>query len=201
MSFLPIATSGLRGPKSALLLVVLSLVLSGCSSVVSGVRSEPIKEDHSKRTFGTYVDDESIELKAKVNLKETDSGYKEGNINVKSYNGVVLLIGQISTVQLREQAAEIVSQLKNVRKVHNELTVGPSTSALSRINDSWLSTKVRSRLAVNDEVKTGPIKVITENAVVYLMGMVTRQQAEEVVEVVRRTGGIQKIVRVFEYLD
>ena len=200
MSFLPLPL-GSGAFRTACLLAALSLVLSACSSVVSGVRSEPIKENQSKRTFGTYVDDESIELKAKVNLKETDSGYKEGNVNVVSYNGVVLLVGQISTVQLRTQAAEIVSQLKNVRKVHNELVVGPSTSALARINDSWLATKVRSRLVVDDEVKKGPIKVITENAVVYLMGLVTRQEADEAVEVVRRTGGIQKIVRVFEYLD
>ncbi len=189
-------------PAPALLLLsLLALATSGCSTVVSSIRDEPIQDSPRERSLGTRIDDQSIELKAEVNLKESDPALASANINVVSYNGVVLLAGQVPSEGLRRQAAEIVGRIQNVRAVHNELTVGPSISWIARGNDTWLSSKVRSRLIFTDGVDAGPVKIVTEDRTVFLMGLISRSEADRVVATVQKTSGIRKIVRVFEYID
>ncbi len=156
--------------------------------------------DPSKRTPGVFIDDAVLEPMVKREIRRSDPGFKGSHLVVVSYNGVILLAGQVASEALRDKAAEVAQSLQRVRKVHNELTVGGPISLMARTNDSWLTTKVKSRLIVSDEAYGTKTKVVTENGVVYLMGLLTRAQADNAVKVTSQVYGVQKIVKVFEYL-
>jgi osmotically-inducible protein OsmY len=183
------------------LFITVAVLLTGCSTIIQSTTDKPLQEDYGKRTIGNVIDDEIIEVKAKVNIHETDPDLASSHIVVVSYNGVVLLAGQVSTGRLRDLAAETVKKIRNVRKVHNEITVSGPISIPARANDSWLTNKIKLRLFMNDTINSGRIKVVTENGVVYLLGLVTRREADLAVESVKRSYGIQRIVRIFEYID
>ncbi|MEM8499520.1 MAG: BON domain-containing protein [Pseudomonadota bacterium] len=176
-------------------------LLGACSSLISATRSGPIQEDYGKRSFGSFIDDGLIETKTRVNLKKADEQLKQAHIGVTSYNGVVLLAGQVPSAELRDLAGSVAGKIRNVKRVHNELAIAGPISLPARSNDSWLTTKVKSKLLASRTVKGRRIKVVTENGVVHLMGLVTRNEADEVVNVVKGTFGVQKIIRIFEYID
>ena len=120
---------------------------------------------------------------------------------VVSYNGNVLLAGQVASEDLSTQAENIASQVRHVRNVHNELQVVGSGSFLARTNDTWLTSKVKSRLLINGDAPGWRTKVVTENGVVYLMGLLTHAEADAVVAQVQKVYGVQKIVKIIEYID
>jgi len=167
---------------------LIGFVLSGCVN------------DPGRRTAGVVLDDEALEWVIKGEIKDSDPGFNGSHLVVVSYNGIVLLAGQVATEALREKAARVTQGLQRVRKVHNELTVSGPISLMARSNDSWLTTKVKSRLIVSDEANGAKTKVVTENGIVYLMGLLTREQADNAVKVAANVYGVQKIVKVFEYL-
>ena len=167
--------------------ILMAGLLAGCAS------------DPGKRTTGVVIDDEGLEWTVKREIRNSDPGFQGSHIVVVSYNRVVLLAGQVATEALRNKAADVAQGLQSVRKVHNELTVGGPTSLVARSNDTWLTTKVKSRLLWADEAYGRKTKVLTENGVVYLMGLLTREQADIAVQVTSQVYGVQKIVKVFEY--
>jgi osmotically-inducible protein OsmY len=169
------------------LAIILLLGTTGCRSTVDG--------DYSR------LDDDRNEAIALRNIKASHPGLADANISVTSYNGFVLITGQVNTPEQITQAGAAVSQMRNVRKVHNELVVAGPTTLLSRTNDRFLSTKVNKALLGSDEIDSSRIKVMTENGVVYLMGVVSRQEADLAVDAARQVYGIQKIVKVFDYLN
>lgn len=183
------------------LLLMASVFLSSCSSIVSATRKEPIGEDYGKRTTGAYVDDQLIETKAKVNLKKVDERFDKAQVKVDSYNGVVLLTGNVRDADMRDIATTTIQKIRKVRRVHNELEVSPPHSFGAKIGDAWLGTKVRTRFLFNNTIDSGRVKVITENGVIFLMGLVTHAEADNIVAVTQKAYGLQKIVRVFEYID
>ena len=168
------------------------LLLSACATF-SG--------DPRVRTPGVMWDDEWIEKVVEQEIRKAGSGFDSAHLSVVCYNGVVLLVGQVSSEQLRAQAGEITQNIPRVRRVHNELGVGGPISYMARTNDGVLTSKVKSKLVSAKGVPGRKIKVQTENGVVYLMGMVTREEADQAVESAKTAYGVQKIVRVFEYLD
>ncbi|HSG87735.1 MAG TPA: BON domain-containing protein [Pseudomonadales bacterium] len=176
--------------------------LGGCTTMLSAVApDEGIKEDPTDRTMGTLIDDEVLESFAAVNLRKAAPGLAESHLDVTSFNGVVLLTGQVRAEALRRQAEEVVLGLKNVRRVYNELEVAGPTSFLTRSSDTWITGKVKSLLVASDAVPGSDIKVVTENGIVYLMGLVTRADADAAAERTRNIGGVRKVVRIFEYVD
>ncbi len=181
------------------LMLCLSLI-SGCSSLISATSDGPIKDTPGKRTLGAAIDDQIIETKALVNIRAAHDDLKNARINAVSYNGILLLVGQVPTEATRKLAAETAAQIKRVRRVHNELVVTGKISFLAKSNDTWLSTKVKSKLALSDNIDSGRIQVVTENGIVYLLGIVSAQEADIATELVRQTNGVQRVVRVFEYL-
>lgn len=181
---------------TAFIIVWLTAVLSGgCSSLVSG----PIEENPGKRSLGAAIDDQIIETKAKVNIRAAHADLDRANFDAISYNGILLLVGQVPSEAVRTLAAQTAAKVKRVRRVHNELAVTGKTSFLVRANDGWISTKVRTRLALSDDLDSARIKVTTENGIVYLMGLVNAAEADAAAEVARQTNGVQRVVRVFEY--
>ena len=184
-----------------LILVFLAWQLAGCTAITNATHDKPITPDPSKRTFGTYIDDERLETIAKVNLNKTSEALKTAKIDVAVYNGVALLTGQIASNQLRLQAGEVVRKLERVRQVHNELEVRNNKSFWMGMGDSWIKTKVNSKLVANKAVKSSRVKVIVENGTVFLMGMMPRSQADKISNIAANTKRVNRVVRVIEYLD
>jgi osmotically-inducible protein OsmY len=183
------------------LLLSAVLIMGGCTTVTSVTTPGTIDENYGKRTVGTQVEDQSIETKIIHNLGRTDARLDDARINVDSYNGVVLMTGQVPSQELKNLATQIATEVRNVRDVHNELTVAGNLPASQRLSDTWLNTRIRTNLAGNDTIDSSRIRVITENASVYLMGIVNRREADRIVDTVSRVGGVQRIVKVFDYLD
>lgn len=181
-------------------LSLLILTIQGCSSILSATTADPIESEEDERTTGSALDDEVIETIALVNIDKAHEELAQAHIVVVSFNGVVLLAGQVNTAEQRILAAQTVAKIGKVRSVHNEITVAGKTSMVARSNDSWITTKVKTKLLADDAVEGGRIKVVTENGVVYLMGLVTRDEATRAAEVARKTAGVQKVVRIFEYI-
>ncbi|WP_339339926.1 BON domain-containing protein [uncultured Oceanicoccus sp.] len=186
---------------SLICLTLLIISIQGCSSFLSAVTADPIEDKGDKRTTGSTLDDEMIEIKALVNIDKADEELAHAHIVAVSFNGVVLLAGQVNTAEQRLLAEQTVDKINKVRRIHNEITVSGATSMVARSNDSWITTKVKTKLLANSEVEGGRIKVVTENGVVYLMGLVTRDEATRAAEYARQTGGVQKVVRIFEYIE
>lgn len=184
-----------------ILLSIISLSLAGCSSFLAATSSEPIQEDYGERTWGSFIDDDSIETKASVNLTKASPKLKEAHISVISYNGIVLIVGQVPDQQSKALATQTVQKIRKVRRVHNELSIAGESGSLARSGDSWLTTKTKVRMWFTPDVQSGRIKVVTENGVVYLMGLVSRAEADRVVREVQDSYGVQKIVKIFEYID
>ncbi len=179
--------------------IVLLPVLSGCAAVVvGGAAATGVMVAEDRRTVGTMTEDEGIELKALSRITEK---YKDAHINVTSYNRAVLLTGEVPSEAAKADAERIARAVNNVRSVFNELQVSGNTSMQARTNDAVLTSKVKARFVDAGKFKALHVKVVTENGVVYLLGIVTKQEAADATEIARTTGGVRKVVRVFEYLD
>ena len=188
-------------PVITLLFVSIMSLLSGCATVLNVVNEEPLQTDPTVRTWGSWVDDQTIENYANVNISKADERFKVSRVKVVSFNGTVLLIGQVPDEELKVLAEETIQKLDHVQKIYNELTIGAPTSLIEQSNDSWLTTKITTKFIQNKQVNSDRIKVNTEKGAVYLMGLVTPNQALAAVNLVKNTGGVQKIVKVFEYTN
>ncbi|MAG66655.1 MULTISPECIES: BON domain-containing protein [Pseudomonadaceae] len=182
--------------------IALSLLLASCSSVLTATRDTPIEDNHGTRTFGSTIDDQLIETKVAVNVNKADTAIEsDGRIVATSYNGVVLLAGQVPRGDLIARAGEAAKQVQRVKVVHNELTAGPRLSLLARNQDGLITANLKTRLLTDGTIPGSRIKVVTEAGVVYLMGLVTHQEADLAVQQAQQIGGVQRIVKLFEYLD
>ena len=174
------------------LIALLCLSMTACAT---------FSNDPRTRTPGTVFDDQVIETMVKQEIKKSDPGFDSAHLVAVSYNGVLLLAGQVATENLKETAYQAAERISKVRQIHNELEVGGPISYVARTNDTWLTGKVKTKLAADKRVDATRVKVVTENGVVYLLGLLPRQQADDTVDVARSVYGVQKIVKVFEYLD
>lgn len=181
-----------------------SLLLSGCVPVVLvGGAAATASVVHDRRTAGSIVEDQAIESRVKSALRKDGDITDQTHINVTSYNGIVLLSGEAPSQALRKRAGEIARGSKQVRRVHNEIQIAAPSSAMTRSSDSWITTKVKSSL-VGLKIKgfdPSRIKVVSENGTVFLMGMVYHKEADAVVTQTQQVSGVQRIVKLFEYLD
>ena len=191
-------------PRRLLAAIALTTVvaLGGCATMLGAVSDEDgYQTPETDRTMGRAIDDEVIENVALVNIRKASEGLADSHIRVTSFNGIVLLTGQVRAQPLKRQAEEVTMQLRNVRRVYNELEVAGPTSLLARSGDGWVNTKVKARLIANESAPGRDIRVVTENGVVYLMGLIRRNDADAAAEIARNTGGVVKVVRMFEYVD
>jgi len=172
------------------------LLLSACAN-----NSASNQSNYAQRSDDVQAVDTTIEREVERALDRADARLGDARIRANSFNGVVLLVGQVPSEELRERAGEVASSLRGVNEVHNELTVAARLPASQRLTDTWLTTNVISHLATNDSIDSSKLKVTTENTSVYLMGIVTRAESDRIVNAVSAVGGVQRIVKVFEYLD
>jgi osmotically-inducible protein OsmY len=181
-------------------LLVLSATLAGCAKIISVTTSEPIQINANKRTLGTKINDQQLETIARVNLNNTNKQLEDAHINIDSFNGIVLLTGQVPNEQLRTLAGDTVGKINSIRQVHNELTAGSPTDFQARSKDSWITTKIKTKL-VASSIQSRRIVIITEAQTVFLMGLVSRYEADRITNIAKNTGGVKQVVKVFEYID
>jgi osmotically-inducible protein OsmY len=183
-----------------LVLVAALPLLHGCAPlVIGGAAATGVLVAEDRRTVGTMTEDEVIENKASSRIG--DSLKANIHVNVTSYNRAVLLTGEVPTAADKEQAGRIARSVDNVRAVYNELAVSPVTSLSARTNDTVTTSKVKARFVDGQKFSVVHVKVVTENGVVYLMGLVKKQEAADATEITRTTSGVTKVVRLFEYID
>lgn len=185
-----------------LYLILVLWGLSGCTSVVTASHEGPIEDDRSTRTLGRKIDDSIIETKVEVNIAKAHPELESAShVLVVSYNGVVLLAGQVPRQDLRQLAEQMAASVQGVRRVQNELQLMAPSSALARSNDAWLTTRIKSIMLADSTIPSTRVKVLTENGIVYMMGLLTRQEAQRATAAVQGVSGVQRVVRVFELLD
>ena len=185
---------------SLLLGLSLTGLLSGCGSVMSSAGAGPIEEDPGERTFGQQLTDVSIETKAKVNINASDEGYDDAHLSIISFNGFVLLAGQVPSEALKTLATDVVREIEGVRRIYNELEIGPATSLGTRSHDTWITTKVKSKLLASSDTPGARVKVVTENSVVYLMGLLTEEEADRVSLAASEVSSAERVVQLFELI-
>lgn len=181
--------------------LLLLLTLTGCASWVAPMSGQAVDQYHGTRTLGAKIEDHRIERKAYINAIRTIPGMRDSRLVVVSWNGQVLLVGQVANAELRQQAEATAAAIRHVLHVHNELEVGNPVSPLVRASDASITTRVKMRLLFGPDVPGRRIKVVTENGVVYLMGLLTRDETEMAVASARKVYGVQKIVKIVEYID
>jgi len=165
--------------------------LSGCAVV------------HDRRTLGSVIEDESIELKSLQILYGVDEIRLNTHINATSYNGILLLTGEAPTEQLRTKISSQLRQIEKVQRVHNEILLAAPSSLLSRSSDTVITSKSKvALLSLNKINGFDPtrVKIVSENGVVYLMGILRKHEVTPVIETIRRVGGVQRVVKLFEII-
>ncbi|MDH4573575.1 BON domain-containing protein [Salinicola acroporae] len=181
-----------------------TLIVSSCLIgllTLGGCATDGQQENYAERTPGAKVEDSNIQSKIFNALNAADARYGDAHINVDSYNSNVLLTGQVPSDELKQRATEITRDVRSVRQVHNELMVSANTPVSQRMTDTWITGRIKANLVANEDLDANLIRVITENGTVYMMGLVTQQQASEATAAASGVGGVQRIVKVFEYLN
>ena len=155
------------------------------------------------RSFGNKIDDQFTAPEVVRAIKDVhiDLSTSTSRIVVTSYNGIVLVTGQTPRAELKELAGKAANSVQSAKKVHNELQITQPTSGLVRSNDALLTTSIKTRMLSYNDVPASKVKVVTENGVVYLLGIISRAEAQRATSVVQDVNGVQKIVRLFEYID
>jgi osmotically-inducible protein OsmY len=171
--------------------------LAGCELAILGGGAAAITAIEDRRTSGTLIDDDSIEAAVRRGVRERFGELTR--VNVVSFNRAVLLTGEVPDESTRATVEKIALGIANVRGVTNELQVGPVASLSTRANDSLITSRIKARLLDANKVNPVHVKVLTESGIVYLLGVVTEAEAEHAVEIARTTGGVLKVVKVFEY--
>ena len=187
--------------RTALLACSLFLLLSACGSFLATMEADTIDDDPGERTLGQLIEDDNIETKAIVNIHAADDAFDEAHLVVVSFNGYVLIAGQVSSEQLKATATDVVRKIHGVRRIYNELEIASPSSAMTRTSDTWITTKVKSWLLGSANIQGTRVKVVTENGVVYLMGLATREEAQRITDKAAGIGGVQRVVRLFEIID
>ena len=183
---------------SAILLASLC-VLQGCAPIaVTGATTAVSTIAADRRTTGTFIEDEAIEIKSRLALLDRAGLNKRVHVNVTSYNTWVLVSGQAPTEQDRQAVIDLVKNIEKVTRVFDEITIAAPSSLLSRSADAVITTKIKAKLIAEEDLSSLHIKVVTENGVTYLMGLVSTEEGDIATEIARRTGGVQKVVKLFE---
>ena len=184
-----------------ILLITIGLLLQGCGPVILGGAATGAVVANDRRTTGTFVEDEAIEIKIRKVLLADKSLHDITHINATSFNTNVLLTGEAATEDARKKIVAIAKRTPKVSHIFNEITIAAPSALIARSSDTLLTTNVKSRMLVDKSVDGTKIKVVTEAGVVYLMGITTRAQGNAAAVVASKASGVQKVVKLFQYID
>jgi len=176
-------------------------LLSGCAvAIVGGVATGAVIVNDN-RTLGATVEDQQIETSARK-LARANASVSDGNhFSFTSYNRVLLITGEVRNEQQKNQLDKIVRDIPNLRRIHNELIIAAPSSGMSRMSDTYLTSKVKTRLLLEKNLSANSFKVVTENGRVFLLGLCTHQDGTQAALVARKTTGVQSVITLFEYTD
>ena len=184
--------------RRSALLALAAATLGGCAALVVGGAVGTAMVVADRRSSGTVVEDQSIEIKSATRISETVGD--RGHVNVTSFNRTVLLTGEVASEADRVAIEQAIARIETVRSTVNELVVMASTSFTARSNDSVLTSKVKASYLDTKDLQVNTIKVVTERGVVYLMGRVTEREATRATDLARGVSGVKKVVRMFDIL-
>lgn len=191
----PLTTLLLR----ATLILTIATQMTACVTAAVGGAAAGGAAAVDRRTAGIYVEDENIEIKSLVQIRKALND--QAHVNVTSYNLNVLITGEVPTNEAKAEAENIVRAIENVRNITNELVVGPKSSITDRSNDTYLTSKVKTKFIAEKNFSANNVKIVTEAGVVYLMGLVNDHEARLATEIARTTQGVSKVVKVFEHTN
>lgn len=187
--------------KFALVTLIPFLLLQGCATAIITGAATGVTLAHDRRTTGAVIDDQGIEFKAALAIFNNKDIYEQSHINVTSYNGIILVTGETLTEQLKQQVYDIVRVIPKARTIHNELIIAAPSSLPSRSSDAWITSKIKAKITSDRQIDPFYIKVVTEHGIVYLMGIVNQTESDRVVNITSNSAGVQRVVKIFEYLD
>jgi osmotically-inducible protein OsmY len=189
--------------KRLLTIIFLALTLQGCvfvAGAAAGAAGIAVVYDHRK--LEQIMQDQKITNKIADKITNNPNlNNEKSHIDVTTFNQVVLLTGETTTEDYRQEAEEIARNTPHVTRVYNQITIKGATSSLTRASDSWITTKIKTEMLATKGLQSGTIKVVTENGSVYLMGIVTHQQADIAVDIARQVSGVQRVMKIFQYKD
>jgi osmotically-inducible protein OsmY len=187
----------LNSKLKPLAFVLITLFLTGCiAAVVTGAAVGMV---YDRRSMSTIESDIRLFHVVHTGIV-THPLYGDSRILVTSFNRVILLVGQTPSASFRVLAEKIAQKAAGVQRIYNEITVGYPISMADRAQDSWITSQVRSSMLARKGLESGSIRIVTENGIVYLMGIVTQQQAALAVDVARRVNEVRKVVKIFRYI-
>ncbi len=187
-----------------LLIILLAqlFVLQGCAPIaVTGATTAVTTLTSDRRTTGTFIEDEAIEIKSRLALSNQKDLNKRVHINFTSYNTSVLVSGEAPTEEDRQAVIDLVKNVEKVTRVYDEIVIAAPSSLISRSADTVVTAKIKAKIIAEKNLSSLHIKVVNENGVTFLMGLVSTQEADVATEIARRTGGVQKVVKLFEYRE
>jgi len=188
--------------RNSFLSLTAALLLSGCvTALVAGVAIATVDILHDRRTVGEYIDDSAIEVTARNILVSKPVFRKTAHVKPTSWNGILLVTGEIDSEEVKPQLISKFSNIQGVRQVVDETSITGKTRLLARSNDAWITSKVKSRLVLKTGLDANRVKVITTRGSVYLMGIVTREEADKATQYTQTVRGVKRVVKVFEYQE
>ena len=185
--------------RNLLLLALCLPVLGGCfgaAAVGVGAGALVLAD---RRNSETYISDQGLELRAGNRISEKYGD--KVHVNITSYNRMLLLTGETPSAEIKADVEKLASGVANVKSISNELAIAGPSSFGGRSNDTYITSKVKARFVDANKFSPNHVKVVTEAGVVFLLGLVTQAEANDAVEIARTTGGVQKVVRVFEIIS
>lgn len=187
--------------KKLFLIMAMALSLQGCffvAGAAAGAAAIAVVYDHRK------IEKIALDNKTAKNASDriqADPELREAHVVVTSFNQTILITGQVPNEVLKQRASELVSDMPNVKHVYNQLTIHGTTSSLTRTSDSWITTKITTQMLATEGLKSSTIKVVTENGTVYLMGIVSQEQADIAVDIARQVSGVERVMKIFQYTN
>jgi len=186
--------------KRSLLVLGTVVLLQGCAAAVVAGTAGAVTAANDRRTLGSQIDDNNIEIKSNLAISEVSRLDNHANLSVISVNGIVLLVGQVANQEMKGEAFRAIENVSGIRKIHNQIRIGSNIGMTTQTHDSWLTSKVKAKLLATENLSSNNIKVVTENGEVFLMGLVSNSEANTAVNVARNVSGVERVIKVFEYL-
>jgi len=177
------------------------LALPGCAPVLFAGAASGVMMANDKRSAGTIVDDNTIELKLGNKIASDKALAEKVHVNATCYNKTLLITGEVPSEEIRDQIVALAGSIDGVKQIYNSLDISIPTEYKSRNFDTWVTTKAKSKMVSRKELEAIHVKVTTENAVVYLMGLVNHAEADAAAQTASEIEGVKRVVKVFEYLD
>lgn len=175
-------------------------LLTACSDTPSKQQLQP-KPEAGKRSLSEFVDDEKLESTLYKNINNSDLDFSETHVRVSCFKGIVLLTGEIPDEELKQEASRIAQASSGVRQVHNELQLKSNSTFFARSNDNGLEAKIRVKLLASRDIEGSKVRIVVEDRVVYLMGLLTRQETQIATDIAANTSGIERVVRAIDYIN